>query len=189
MYGCENKHAPPPAADPPASPAPNYSATSATRLAERVFPFLVSKAAPDAFSFADCNFRVQKSKESTARVVGWRELGLLNSLTLEASFAGPSKGRLAFHVSFGASPVFFLWSGLFRFLIKAFSASCSSVYVSMLLLKRLRWKGLRGCDVLPILPAARGVVYWAVERAPSFLRKINSRLSLCLYGSVAFCFG
>lgn len=98
MYGCENKHAPAAAPDAPPAP-PAYSAAAATRLADRVFPYLVSKAAPDAFSFPDCNFRVQKSKESTARVVGWREFGLLNCLTLEASFAGPSIGRVANHVS------------------------------------------------------------------------------------------
>ena len=44
------------------------------------------------FGFEDCNFTVQKSKESAARVVMWKEFQLVNSFTLEASFLGPSKG-------------------------------------------------------------------------------------------------
>lgn len=35
---------------------------------------------------------MQKSRESTARVVMWREFNLINSFTLEASFCGPSRG-------------------------------------------------------------------------------------------------
>lgn len=41
------------------------------------------------------NFKVQKSKGGTGRVVGFRELGLVNSFTLEASFCGASTGRWA----------------------------------------------------------------------------------------------
>lgn len=44
-----------------------------TRYREKVFPYLLEKQA-DTFSFNDCSFAIQKSKESTARVVGWREL-------------------------------------------------------------------------------------------------------------------
>ena len=44
-----------------------------TRYREKVFPYLLEKQA-DTFNFNDCSFAVQKSKESTARVVGWREL-------------------------------------------------------------------------------------------------------------------
>ena len=44
------------------------------------------------FSFEDCSFEVQKARESTARVVMWREFNLINSYTLEASFCGPTKG-------------------------------------------------------------------------------------------------
>jgi len=50
--------------------------------------------------FLDCPpyHQVQKSKENTARVVVWREFNLINSFTLEASFAGPSMGReVGFH--------------------------------------------------------------------------------------------
>ena len=44
------------------------------------------------FGFEDCNFAVQKSRESTARIVMWKEFQLVNSFTLEASFLGPNKG-------------------------------------------------------------------------------------------------
>ena len=47
------------------------------------------------FSFDDCNFAVQKSKEATARIVMWREFNLINSFTLESSFMGPNKGTNA----------------------------------------------------------------------------------------------
>ena len=42
------------------------------RLAERVFPRLLWRAS-DTFAFSDCSFKVQRSKESSARVVVWRE--------------------------------------------------------------------------------------------------------------------
>lgn len=42
------------------------------------------------FSFEDSHFRLEKSKEATARVVVYREFNVVNSYTLEASFCGPS---------------------------------------------------------------------------------------------------
>ena len=52
----------------------------------------------DVFSFSDCSFVVQKSKESTARVVAWKELGITNTYTLESSFCGADYGKYAdFH--------------------------------------------------------------------------------------------
>jgi len=44
------------------------------------------------FSFPDCRFRVQKSKESTGRVVMWK-MGINNSYTLEASVCGSKLGE------------------------------------------------------------------------------------------------
>jgi hypothetical protein len=44
------------------------------------------------FSFNTCNFVVQKARESTARVVMWKEFNLINSFTLECSFCGPTNG-------------------------------------------------------------------------------------------------
>lgn len=49
----------------------------------------------DMFSFEDCCFAVQKSKESCGRVVMWREFNLINSFTLEVSFMGPNRGSKA----------------------------------------------------------------------------------------------
>lgn len=39
--------------------------------------------------------QVQKSKAGTGRVVGFRELGLVNAFTMEASFAGAAVGKYA----------------------------------------------------------------------------------------------
>ncbi|XP_017274387.2 cytosolic carboxypeptidase 2 isoform X2 [Kryptolebias marmoratus] len=57
------------------------------KLQERVFPLMMSKNASNKFSFRSCKFRVQRSKEGTARIVMWR-LGIRNSYTMEASFGG-----------------------------------------------------------------------------------------------------
>lgn len=53
-----------------------------------VYPLLLAKINP-IFAFKDCWFNVEKCKESTARVVCFWELGILNSFTLETSFYGP----------------------------------------------------------------------------------------------------
>ena len=65
------------------------------RIQEKIFPWLLKRNAPNLFSFSQSSFKVQKSKENTARVVCWREFGLINSFTLEASFGGPSEGENA----------------------------------------------------------------------------------------------
>ncbi len=61
------------------------------KLKERIFPLMFSKTC-DYFNFDNCSFNIQKSKESTARVVMWKEFQLVNSFTLECSFCGPNKG-------------------------------------------------------------------------------------------------
>ncbi|XP_054997631.1 cytosolic carboxypeptidase 2 [Sorex araneus] len=61
-------------------------------LHERVFPLMLSKNAPDKFSFHSCNFKVKKCKEGTGRVVMWR-MGVLNSYTMEATFGGSTLGN------------------------------------------------------------------------------------------------
>ena len=76
MYGCENKK------------------SWSLRLRERVFPRMLWRNA-NVFSFADCSFKVSKQKENAGRVVVWRELGLTNSYTMEASFCGADFGRYA----------------------------------------------------------------------------------------------
>ncbi|XP_052580124.1 cytosolic carboxypeptidase 2 isoform X1 [Peromyscus californicus insignis] len=60
-------------------------------LHERVFPLMLSKNAPDKFSFDSCNFKVQKCKEGTGRVVMWR-MGVINSYTIESTFGGSTLG-------------------------------------------------------------------------------------------------
>jgi len=62
---------------------------------EKVFPFMLAKSA-EIFSFADCSFKVQKSKEATGRVVVHKEFGIANSYTVEASFAGTDNGEHKF---------------------------------------------------------------------------------------------
>ncbi|XP_050812677.1 cytosolic carboxypeptidase 2 isoform X6 [Gopherus flavomarginatus] len=74
MYGCNNK------------------STPAQRLHERIFPLMLSKNAPDQFSFHSCKFKVQKSKEGTGRIVMWR-MGIPNSYTMESTFSGSTLGR------------------------------------------------------------------------------------------------
>ncbi|KAM9172503.1 cytosolic carboxypeptidase 3 isoform 2-T2 [Pangshura tecta] len=61
-------------------------------LHQRIFPLMMSKNCPDKFSFPDCNFKVEKSKEGTGRVVMWK-MGIRNSYTLEATFCGSKLGN------------------------------------------------------------------------------------------------
>uniref|UniRef100_A0A8C0UCB6 Cytosolic carboxypeptidase 2-like n=1 Tax=Cyanistes caeruleus TaxID=156563 RepID=A0A8C0UCB6_CYACU len=63
-----------------------------TRLRQRVFPLMLSKNAPDKFSFSSCKFQVQKSREGTGRVSMWR-LGVSHSYTLEVAFSGSTLGE------------------------------------------------------------------------------------------------
>uniref|UniRef100_A0A8D2MKW3 Cytosolic carboxypeptidase 2 n=1 Tax=Zonotrichia albicollis TaxID=44394 RepID=A0A8D2MKW3_ZONAL len=69
-----------------------------TRLRQRVFPLMLSKNAPDKFSFSSCKFQVQKSKEGTGRVSMWR-LGVSHSYTLEVAFSGSTLGGRSSHFS------------------------------------------------------------------------------------------
>ena len=70
-----------------------YGNSESNGLREKIFPGLLCRSS-DCFSFDDCCFKIQKSKESTARVVAYRELGVVNSYTLEASFCGADFGPL-----------------------------------------------------------------------------------------------
>ncbi|NXW69910.1 CBPC2 carboxypeptidase, partial [Hirundo rustica] len=69
-----------------------------TRLRQRVFPLMLSKNAPNKFSFSSCKFQVQKSKERTGRVCMWR-LGVSHSYTLEVAFSGSTLGGRSSHFS------------------------------------------------------------------------------------------
>ncbi|KAJ3409345.1 Cytosolic carboxypeptidase 1 [Chytridiales sp. JEL 0842] len=68
---------------------------------EKVFPSLMSTLSP-VFDVELCKYTVEKSKESTQRVVMWRELGVVGSYTLESSYCGADFGEkkgLHFQVS------------------------------------------------------------------------------------------
>ena len=54
----------------------------------KVVPLLLSER-NKIFSFKKCKFRVEKAKEAAARVVVFREFGILHSYTMETSFYGP----------------------------------------------------------------------------------------------------
>ncbi|XP_076456524.1 uncharacterized protein LOC143290869 isoform X2 [Babylonia areolata] len=57
-------------------------------ISERLFPWLMASTCPDKFSFRSCKFQIRKCKESTGRVVMWRQMNIYNSFTLEATFSG-----------------------------------------------------------------------------------------------------
>lgn len=57
----------------------------------QVLPQLLSLVAP-AFSLSSCSYRVERGRESTARVTVWRELGVSRAYTLEASYCGCDQG-------------------------------------------------------------------------------------------------
>ncbi|XP_033221250.1 cytosolic carboxypeptidase 4-like isoform X2 [Belonocnema kinseyi] len=63
-----------------------------------MLPYLMQKTSP-AFALPLCSFKVERHKESTARVAIWRQLGVSRSYTMESSFCGCDQGPLAgFHL-------------------------------------------------------------------------------------------
>lgn len=61
-------------------------------LGYRTLPKLLSQMAP-AFSLSSCSFVVECSKEATARVVVWREIGVQRSYTMESTLCGCDQGK------------------------------------------------------------------------------------------------
>ncbi|MCJ8735307.1 hypothetical protein PDJAM_G00245330 [Pangasius djambal] len=61
-------------------------------LGYRTLPKLLSQLAP-AFSLSSCSFVVERSKESTARVVVWKEFGVQRSYTMESTLCGCDQGK------------------------------------------------------------------------------------------------
>lgn len=53
----------------------------------RIIPMLCCQK-NNLFSLAGCRFNIERSKESTARVVMFKEYNIMNSFTLECSFYG-----------------------------------------------------------------------------------------------------
>lgn len=52
----------------------NHRENPSRLLLERVFPMMMSLNGPSHFSYKYSKFSVKRSKESTGRVVSWREL-------------------------------------------------------------------------------------------------------------------
>ncbi|NXN30366.1 CBPC4 carboxypeptidase, partial [Nycticryphes semicollaris] len=65
----------------------------------RTLPKILDKVAP-AFVMNSCSFLVEKSRESTARVVVWKEMGVLRSYTMESTYCGCSHGLYKVSKSF-----------------------------------------------------------------------------------------
>ncbi|KAM3610203.1 uncharacterized protein V6R79_000588 [Siganus canaliculatus] len=61
-------------------------------LGYRALPKVLSQIAP-AFSMASCSFVVERSKDATARVVVWREIGVQRSYTMESTLCGCDQGK------------------------------------------------------------------------------------------------
>ncbi len=59
----------------------------------QVLPRHLDRIAP-LFSYGTCSFAIEKSKEATARVVVWRELGVARSYTMESTYCGADQGQL-----------------------------------------------------------------------------------------------
>ncbi|XP_058502222.1 cytosolic carboxypeptidase 4 isoform X1 [Solea solea] len=57
----------------------------------RTIPKTLDRIAP-AFSFNSCSYLVEKSRSATARVVVWREMGVLRSYTMESTYNGCDQG-------------------------------------------------------------------------------------------------
>lgn len=74
----------------------NISSATSSALQEdfgyRTLPKILSQIAP-AFSMGSCSFVVERSKESTARVVVWREVGVQRSYTMESTLCGCDQGK------------------------------------------------------------------------------------------------
>lgn len=54
----------------------------------RVIPYILSQK-NNLFSLKDCKFANERDKDSTARMVMFKELGVVNSYTLESTFYAP----------------------------------------------------------------------------------------------------
>lgn len=57
----------------------------------QLLPRIMSSICP-CFALQNCNFTVEKSKEATARVVGYREFGITNCYTMESTYCGMDQG-------------------------------------------------------------------------------------------------
>ncbi|KAJ3257619.1 Cytosolic carboxypeptidase 3 [Boothiomyces macroporosus] len=97
------------------------------RYMERVFPYMLYKQCPSVFSFNRCQFQLQKKKEGTARIVMFKEFGILNSFTLEASFCGSIENEQeSFH--FNPNHLTLMGESIVKTLYSFFSQTISIEY-------------------------------------------------------------
>ena len=66
---------------------PHYPLHNERYLKSKVLPKILDDKT-QMFRFYSCKFRIEKSKIKTARVVLFKEFGIMNCFTLEASFHG-----------------------------------------------------------------------------------------------------
>ena len=66
---------------------PRYPLHHRNYFKQRVIPKLFSEQS-EIFRYYSCKFRTEKEKGATARIVMWKEFGIMNSFTLETSFMG-----------------------------------------------------------------------------------------------------
>lgn len=57
----------------------------------KILPYILDRVAP-AFSLQDTKFQVEKTKEGTARVIVWREVGVVKSYCMESTYCGFDQG-------------------------------------------------------------------------------------------------
>ncbi|CAL1284820.1 unnamed protein product [Larinioides sclopetarius] len=60
----------------------------------KILPILMEEMAP-TFSLEDCDFSIERGRESTGRVTVWRQFDVALSYTLECSYGGCSQGKYA----------------------------------------------------------------------------------------------
>ncbi|XP_046861355.1 cytosolic carboxypeptidase 1-like [Xenia sp. Carnegie-2017] len=94
MYGCRNS-----TADLPVTIVTSGSESDSSNVEEaktqeasfRTLPRILHSIAP-SFTYQNCNFDVATSKETTARVVVWREFDISRSYTMESTYCGADQG-------------------------------------------------------------------------------------------------
>ena len=65
-------------------------------MKERILPLILHKNC-ESFNFDNCNFELKMEKDSCARVAVRLEYNIMNSFTLECSYAGTSRGKYRNH--------------------------------------------------------------------------------------------
>ncbi|XP_074650112.1 cytosolic carboxypeptidase 1-like isoform X2 [Tubulanus polymorphus] len=66
---------------------PTYLGPKLEDQSYKHLPKMLNQVAP-SFALTNCNYIIEKNKESTARVVVWRQMGIIRSYTMESTYAG-----------------------------------------------------------------------------------------------------